>query len=60
MKPRAGHTSAKKGARVVAFMRDGRQIVGKFVEKKGRFVVLDVARIPTDEIRQLGYWKGGA
>ena len=60
MKPRACHTSMKTGARVVAFLRDGTQIIGKFVERKGRFVVLDNARIPTNQLRQLAYWKGTA
>jgi hypothetical protein len=57
MKPRACHTSMKTGARVIAFLRDGSQIVGKYVERKGRFVVLDNARIPTDKLRQLAYYK---
>jgi hypothetical protein len=48
----------KTGARVVAFLRDGTQIIGKFVERKGRFVVLDNARIPTNQLRQLAYWRG--
>ena len=60
MKPRAGHTSMTKGARVIAFMRDGSQIIGRFVESKGRFVVLDTARIRTNQLRQLCYYKGGA
>ena len=57
MKPRACHTSMKTGARVIAFLRDGSTKVGKFVERKGRFVVLDNARIPTSELRQLSYYK---
>ena len=48
----------KTGARVVAILRDGSQIVGKFLERKGRFVVLDNARIRTNELRQLSYWRG--
>ena len=47
----------KTGARVIAFLRDGSQVIGKFVERKGRFVVLDNARIPTNQLRQLSYWK---
>lgn len=47
----------KTGARVIAFLRDGSTKVGKFVERKGRFVVLDNARIPTSELRQLSYYK---
>ena len=54
------HTSMKTGARVIAFLRDGSHIIGKFVERKGRFVVLDNARIPTNQLRQLAYWKGNA
>ncbi len=57
MKPRACHTSMKTGARVIAFLRDGSQVIGKFIERKGRFVVLDNARIPTNQLRQLSYWK---
>lgn len=57
MKPRACHTSMKTGARAIAFLRDGKQIIGKFVERKGRFVVLDNARIPVSELRQLSYYK---
>ncbi len=47
----------KTGARVIAFLRDGSQVIGKFIERKGRFVVLDNARIPTGELRQLSYYK---
>jgi len=59
MKPRAGHTSMTKGAKVIAFMRDGSHIIGRFIESKGRFVILDTARIRTNELRQLAYFKGG-
>lgn len=57
MKPKACHTSMKTGARVIAFLRDGSRVVGKFIERKGRFVVLDNARIATGDLRQLSYYK---
>ena len=57
MKPKAGHTTMKTGARVVAFLRDGRQIIGRFKERKGRFVVLDTATINVADLRTLGYWR---
>lgn len=60
MKPRACHTSMKTGAKVIAFMRDGSQVIGKFVERKGRFVVLDTMRIEVNQLRQLAYFKGAA
>lgn len=47
----------KTGARVLAILRDGSQVIGKFRERKGRFVVLDNARIPTDQLRQLSYYR---
>ena len=59
MKPGACHTSMKTGARALAILRDGTQVIGKFIERKGRFVVLDTARIPTDRLRSLNYWKKG-
>lgn len=57
MKPKACHTSMKTGAKVLAILRDGKQVIGKFVERKGRFVVLDTARISTDQLRQLTYYR---
>ena len=60
MKPRACHTAMKTGARVLAILRDGSRIIGKFKERKGRFVVLDNARIEVSNLRSLGYWKEGA
>lgn len=55
---KACHTSMQTGARVIAWMRDGSHVIGKFKERKGRFVVLDVARIDVKDLRQLGYYKG--
>jgi len=57
MKPKAGHTTMKTGARVVAFLRDGKQIIGRFKERKGRFVVLDTATINVSDLRTLAYWR---
>lgn len=57
MKPRACHTSMKRGAKVLAILRSGEQVVGKYVELKGRFVVLDVRRIQTQDLRSLTYYK---
>jgi len=47
----------RTGARVIAFLRDGSTVIGKFVERKGRFVVLHNARIATSDLRQMGYYK---
>lgn len=57
MKPKACHTSMKTGARAIAILRDGSTIIGRFKERKGRFVVLDNARIPTADLRSLGYYR---
>ena len=46
------HTSAPKGKRVHVRLRDGEVIEGKFVERTGKFVVLDQCRIRARDIDQ--------
>lgn len=57
MKPKACHTTIKTGAKALAILRDGTQVIGKFIERKGRYVVLDTTRINVADLRSLGYYK---
>ncbi len=54
---RSPHTQYCKGKRVYVNTRDGRRVVGKFVERLRDRVVLDVGEFRTKEIRGMGLWK---
>ena len=45
------HTSCRKGKRVLVTTKDGRRIRGKFVERKGSYVVLDNEQLRAGDIR---------
>ena len=47
------HTSAPRGKRVCLHMRDGRKVIGKFVERTGKFIVLDCGRFRGIDIAQM-------
>lgn len=48
----------KRGSRVIALMRSGEHLVGKFKDNKGGFIYFsDREPLPTTEIRTLGYYK---
>lgn len=50
---KCAHTHAQRGKKVCLHLRDGRKVLGKFVERTGKFVVLDVGRFRGVDIRQL-------
>lgn len=52
---RMPHTHYTKGKTVWVRLRDGTEKIGKFVERKGRFVRLDNLEVRTDEIKAMGY-----
>lgn len=49
------HTHYTRGKAVWVKLRDGQRIIGKFVERKGRFVTLDVARIEMRAVAAMGF-----
>jgi len=56
----APHTSTNPGKRVRLRLRDGRAIEGRFVERTGKFVVLDAGRFRGSEIERFHVLKGAA
>lgn len=52
------HTSVQKGKRVQIELKDGKQYIGKFVEKKGNFVVLEAVKIWAGKIKSFKIVKG--
>jgi hypothetical protein len=57
MRRRQPHTHYTKGKRVYIKTYDGELHVGKFVERVGRFVVLDIGKFTTRDITGMGYWR---
>lgn len=51
------HTHYARGKRVRVVLRDGTRVVGKFVERRARFVVLDTARIHVRQIKGMGFYQ---
>lgn len=49
----APHTSCQKGKRVLVRLKNGKRIVGKFIEKKGRYVYLENHKIESGRIKSL-------
>jgi small nuclear ribonucleoprotein (snRNP)-like protein len=54
---RTPHTHYAKGKTVWIKLRDGSTLTGKFVERKGKFVVLDNAKVLTNQIRAMTFRK---
>lgn len=54
---RCPHTHAQQGKRVLIFTRGGDKIIGKFQERKGRYVILDNHKVPTKDIRFMSIYK---
>ena len=54
------HSSVKKGKRViVTFKSDGRRVLDKFVERKGRYVCLEeTGKVLIRELRAMTIWRG--
>lgn len=55
---RTPHTSCRRGKRVTIMTKDGRLVSGRFVERKGRFVVLDTEKVPSGDVRSFVIAKG--
>lgn len=52
------HTSCQRGKRVRLILKDGSQIISKFVEKKGNtHVVLELGSYPVTNIRAFSIYK---
>lgn len=49
------HTHYTKGKTVWVRLKNGEEHVGRFVETKGRFVVLENRRFETWELKAMGY-----
>ncbi len=54
---RMPHTHYTKGKWVWIRLRDGSEHVGKFVERKGRFVRLEGLEVRTKQIEAMSYRK---
>lgn len=52
-----GHTSAHKGKRVRVFLRDGKYIDGKFIEKSSKRVHLEHCSIDISRIKCVTIYK---
>jgi hypothetical protein len=44
------HTCCRKGKRVRLALRNGEVIFGKFIERTGKFIILDIGRYRGNEI----------
>lgn len=56
-KPKACHTGMQRGAKVLAILRNGEQVIGKYIDNKDRFVRLDTRKILTKDLRSLTYYR---
>lgn len=54
---RTPHSSCKKGKKVRLILRNGNQIISKFIEKKGDFVVLESGKYSMVHIRAFSIYK---
>lgn len=54
---RTPHTHYTKGKTVWVKLRNGEEVIGKFMERKGRYVVLDNAKIQMQAISAMSYRK---
>lgn len=53
---RTPHTSTYKGKTVFIILRDGRQIIDKFVDKKAGTIILErTGRLPVSEVRSFSH-----
>ena len=44
------HTSAPRGKRVALRFRDGRVVVGKFLDRQSKFIILDCGRFRAGDV----------
>ena len=51
------HTSTHKGKRVFIRLKDGESIVGKFLGKKARYILLEGMKIPIAVIKSFSINK---
>lgn len=51
------HTSTYKGKRVIIILKNGEQLIGKFMDKKAHFVILDKFKIPIAMIKSFSIYK---
>lgn len=56
---RGPHTSTRRGTRVRIVLKDGRVIVDKFIEKKGRFIQLKNETIRTGDVKSFSIYRHG-
>ena len=51
------HTEFRKGQKVMVMFKNGTKIIGKYIEKHSKGVVLDVGSFSTKSIRQVVIYK---
>lgn len=51
------HSSVYKGKRVRIKLRDGRVIIGRFVERRAPYVFLDCAKVHLRDVDSFGIYK---
>lgn len=54
---RSPHTACAKGTRVKIVLRNGSEVIGKFVDRKSKYVVLDCGRYDKNTIRSFAIYK---
>jgi hypothetical protein len=54
---RTPHLSCKKGTTVRIVLRDGTEVVDKFLERKGKYVLLEGGKLQTNAIKTFGVRK---
>ena len=57
MRKKTPHSSCRRGKRVLVILRDGTEIIDKFVERTGKFVILENHKFTVDEIRSFAIYK---
>lgn len=54
------HTHFRRGTMVWLRLKDRSEHVGRFIERRERFVVLDCGRFRTRDLSAMTYWKRAA
>jgi hypothetical protein len=55
---RVPHTATRRGKRVKIILRNGSELVGKFLDRTDRWVELDTGRVMKSDIRSFIIIKG--
>ena len=55
---RTPHTAAKKGKRVKVVLKNGEEFIGKFVDRKSKYVMFETRKVLKGDIKSFAIFKG--